>query len=86
MIRFTHLEKACDELGFELVNIMTHLYVLDGEGSKIMFFFPGKPWDLNFTNDFNFIRISERAKLIKAITRDYEATEKELEDAENNNM
>ena len=72
MIKFDHLKKACEELGFKLVSKRSYLNVLDSEESKIMFFFPDKPWDLNFTNDFNFIRISEKAKIIKAITKDYE--------------
>lgn len=72
MIKFNYLKKACEELGFKLVSKRSYLNVLDSEESKIMFFFPDKPWDLNFTDDFNFIRISEKAKLIKAITKDYE--------------
>lgn len=72
MIKFEHLEKACEELNFKLVSKMHYLVVLDKDEDKIMFFFPDKPWDINFTNDFNFIRISEKAKILKAITKDYE--------------
>lgn len=37
-----------------------------------MYFFPDKPWDVNFREDFNFISGSEKAMILKGLYRDYE--------------
>lgn len=72
MIKFKNLKAACKELDFKLVSKMRYLVVLNREGDNTMFFFPDRPWDLNFTDYFNFIELYEKAKIIKAITKDYE--------------
>lgn len=74
MIKFDHLKKACEEMGFELINYRTSKSVVDttGSGWRLMNFSPDTPWAISFTDFFNVLEYSERAKLIKAITKDYE--------------
>ena len=74
MIKFNNLEKACGELNFELVNFRGFSSVVDKSKSRLrlMNFSPEKPWALSFTYIFNVLECSEKARLIKAIIRDYE--------------
>lgn len=74
MIKFEHLKKACAELGFELINYRTFKSVVDTTGSnwRLINFSPDTPWAISFTDFFNVLECSEKAKLIKAITTDYE--------------
>ena len=74
MIKFDNLKKACEDLNFELVNFRGFSSVVDKGGArlKLMNFSPKTPWILSFTNTFNVLEGSEKARLIKAIIRDYE--------------
>lgn len=74
MIKFENLEKACEDLNFELVNFRGFSSVIDkGESRlRLMIFSPDTPWAIGFTDFFNVLECSEKARLIKAITTDYE--------------
>lgn len=74
MIKFEHLKKACEELNFEVVNFRGFTSVIDKGGSslRLINFSPEMPWAISFTDVFNVLECSEKAKLIKEITRDYE--------------
>lgn len=74
MIKFDHLKKACEELNFKVVNFRGFTSVNDkGEsGLRLMYFSPDVPWAISFTDIFNVLECSEKAMLIKAITKDYE--------------
>lgn len=72
MIKFEHLKKACKELDFNLEERNIYLCVYDEVERMLMRIFPYDPWKVDFTNDFNVLECSEKAKLIKAITKDYE--------------
>lgn len=74
MIKFDNLKKACEDLNFELVNFRGFSSVVDKGGArlKLMNFSPETPWILSFANTFNVLEGSEKATLIKAITKDYE--------------
>lgn len=74
MIKFENLMVACEELGFEIINFRTFTSVIDKGGSnlRVINFSPDTPWAIGFTDFFNVLECSEKAKLIKAITKDYE--------------
>lgn len=74
MIKFENLEKACEELGFEIVRFRAFTCVVDKGNSRLrlMIFSPDTPWAIGFTDFFNVLECSEKAMLIKAITNDYE--------------
>ena len=72
MIKFNNLEKACEELNFKISRIDTHLIVLAGFYKDILYVHKEKIWDFGFHFVFNWLKPGEKAKLIKAITRDYE--------------
>mgnify|MGYP006926284274 CR=1 FL=1 len=84
MIKFEHLKKACEELGFNFETRNFCLCVYDEVEHMLMRIFPIDAWNIDFTNDFNLCFEVTKATLIKAITRDYEIAERELENAENN--
>lgn len=86
MIRFDNLEKTCKELNFKLDEKELFVFVIDTCKYEVIFLRKDNPWDICFYTNFDWLSPKEKEKLIKAITKDYEATEKELEDAENNNM
>lgn len=72
MIKFENLKKACDEIGFELISQRRFMNVFDGDGNRVMYFFPNAPWDVNFNESFNFLSGSEKAMILKGLCRDYE--------------
>lgn len=74
MIKFENLMVACEELGFQFINYRTFKSVVDTTGSnwRLMNFSSDIPWAISFTDFFNVLERSEKAKLIKAITKDYE--------------
>lgn len=74
LIKFENLEKACEDLNFELVNFRGFSSVIDKGGSnlRVINFSPDTPWAISFTDVFNVLECSEKAMLIKAITKDYE--------------
>lgn len=43
MIKFDHLKKACDEIGFELVSQRRFMNVFDSDGNRVIYFFPYEP-------------------------------------------
>lgn len=86
MIKFDNLEKACKELNFKLEKRKLLVAAIDDDNREVMFLSIDKPWDIGFYTSFDWLFPKEKEKLIKAITKDYEIAEKELEDAENNNM
>ena len=72
MIKFDNLKKACEELGFKIESQYSYLNVFDEKSNLISSLHSSKLWDLNFTSLFNYLETSVKAKLINAITRDYE--------------
>lgn len=72
MIKFEHLKKACDDLGYKLESRNIYLCVYDEVERMLIRIFPCDPWNVDFTNDFNLCFEDTKARLIKAITRDYE--------------
>ena len=74
MIKFENLMVACEEMGFELINYRTSKSVVDkgGSGLRLIILSPDTPWAISFTDVFNVLECSEKAKLIKAISKDYE--------------
>lgn len=72
MIKFTHLKKACDALGYKLESRDIYLCVYDEVEHMLIKIFPYDAWSIDFTNDFNLCFEYEKAMLIKAITKDYE--------------
>lgn len=72
MIKFEHLEKACDEIGFNFEMRDIYLCVYDDVYHMLIKLFPYDPWKVDFTNDFNLCFEDTKARLIKAITKDYE--------------
>lgn len=74
MIKFEHVKKACEELGFRFITYRAFKSVVDKGGSslRLIIFSPDTPWAISFTDVFNVLECSEKAKLIKAITKDYE--------------
>ncbi len=72
MIKFEHLKKACKELDFKLESRNIYLCVYDEVEHMLMRIFPIDAWNIDFTNDFNLCFEDTKARLIKAITKDYE--------------
>lgn len=72
MIKFEHLIKACEELNFKISKTDTHLIVLAGFYKDILYIHKEKIWDFGFHMVFNLLKLEEKARLIKAITKDYE--------------
>lgn len=72
MIKFEHLKKACDDLGYKLESRNIYLCVYDDVEHMLISIFPYDPWKVNFTTDFNLCFEDTKARLIKAITKDYE--------------
>lgn len=72
MIKFKNLKKACEKLECKLESTRLYISVFDKNGYRLMYFYPDKVWEINFKDDFNFSDTTVKAKLIKAITKDYE--------------
>lgn len=72
MIKFNNLEKACDEIGFNFETRDIYLCVYDDVYHMLIKIFPYDAWKIDFTNDFNLCFEDTKARLIKAITKDYE--------------
>lgn len=72
MIKFKNLEKACEELGYKLESRNIYLCVYDEVEHMLISIFPYDSWKVDFTSDFNLCFEDTKARLIKAITKDYE--------------
>lgn len=72
MIKFEHLKKACKELGFKFESRNIYLCVYDEVEHMLIRIFPYDAWKIDFTTDFNLCFEDTKARLIKAITKDYE--------------
>lgn len=72
MIKFKNLKKACEELNFKIESRNIYLCVYDEVEHMLIRIFPYDAWKVDFTNDFNLCFEDTKARLIKAITRDYD--------------
>lgn len=72
MIKFSNLEKACEDLSFKFEKSCGYTNIYTEESSFIICLNPFKIWDCNFNLTFNYLEAGIKATLIKAITRDYE--------------
>ena len=72
MIKFKNLKNACNDLGYKLESRNIYLCVYDEVEHMLLSIFPCDPWKVDFTNDFNLCFEDTKARLIKAITKDYE--------------
>lgn len=72
MIKFENLKKACEELDFELDKEDPFVTVSNWSGKYVIFLSKHDPWNIGFYVSFDWLSPEEKAKLIKAITKDYE--------------
>lgn len=87
MIKFVNLEIACIESGFNLMEIDSNHWAVESSVYNFnLYIHKEEIWNFSFFMKFNYLEPDIKARLIKSITKDYEIAEKELEDAENNNM
>lgn len=73
MIKFNNLEKACEELGFFLIEANYYqLFVTAGRYNDYLCIHKEEVWNFSFCTGFIWLDPDIKATLIKALTKDYE--------------
>lgn len=86
MIKFTNLKAVCDDYGFEFYENRFNCTVVGDMSSNLLSVSPKFLYQIKAYDNFVLVDDEVRKALINAAIKDYEIAEKELEDAENNNM
>lgn len=85
-IKFTNLKAVCDDYGFEFYESRYNCTVVGSMSMNLLSVSPDFLYQIRAYDNFVIVGYEARKALINAAIKDYEIAEKELEDAENNNM
>lgn len=85
-IKFTNLKAVCDDYEFEFYESRFNCTVVGSMSMNLLSVSPDILYQIRAYDNLVLVDDEVRKALINAAIKDYEVAERELKDAENNNM